>query len=140
MTTAARAIMKGMEKATIVTVVVKNGAQLVEGVGVIWDTGQADVAVANSNAFGIAMSSVLGDGTKTVQVLLLSSAGVIARVKVAAGDATQGKYATCGTDGFTDITLGGGTTVKYVAGKFHESGVDGDLIGMEIGQFAGGTA
>lgn len=138
---AARAIQKGLDKATIVSVVVKNGITTVVGVGVKWDTGQADNAGANDNAFGIALEVVVGDGVKYCQVLLLSSHGVIARVKVgAAGAATQGAYAICGTTGFTDQTLGGGTTVKYVAGKWHETGIAADYCGLEIGQFAAGAA
>lgn len=137
----ARAIMKGLENARVVTVVVKNGTTTVEGLGVKWSAGQADNAAAGDNAFGLAMSAVVGDGTKTVQVLLLSSSGVIARVPVgAAGAATQGGYAECGTTGFTDRTLGGGTVVRYIAGKFHETGVAGDYVGLEIGQFAGVSA
>jgi hypothetical protein len=138
---AARAIMKGFDKGTVVTVVVKSGTTTVKGVGVKWDTGQADNAAAGNNAFGIALEAVVGDGVKTCQVLLLSSAGVIYPVKVGSGGAaTQGAYAECGTTGFTDRTLGGGSTVRYIAGKWHETGVAGDFCGLEIGQFAGGSA
>lgn len=137
----ARAILKGLANAIIVTVVVKSGTTTVEGTGVKWDTGTADNAAAGDNAFGIALEAIVGDGTKTCQVLLLSSRSVIARVKVGAGGAaTQGSYAICGTTGFTNQTLGGGTVVKYVAGKWHETAVAGDFAGLEINQFAGVAA
>jgi hypothetical protein len=124
-----------MDKVTIKSVVAKSGAAIVEGVGVIWDTGQADVATAGTNAFGIALESLTGDGVKKVQVALLNGAGEV-KVKCS-GTATQGSYAICGTDGFENQTLGGGTTVRYVAGKFAQTGVDGDFVGLTVGQFAG---
>ena len=135
----ARPTIKGQQNALIQHIVAKSGAVIVEGVGVIWDTGQADVAIDASNAFGIAMESLTGDGVKTVEVLMLCSRSCIIKVK-ASGTATQGLYAKCGTDGFENKTLGGGTTVAYIAGKFTESGVDGDFLGLEVGQFAGVSA
>lgn len=137
----ARAIQKGLEKALIITVVVKNGTTVAEGLPLVWSAGQADLATAGQNAFGIAMSGVVGDGVKTVQVLMLSNQGVIARVLVGTGGvATQGEYAECGTAGFTNRTLGGGTTVRYICGKFHETGVPADYVGLELGSFAGVSA
>jgi len=34
-------------------------------------------------------------------------------------------------------TLGGGSTVVYIVGKFTETGVDGDFVGVMVGNFAG---
>lgn len=135
---AARATEKGFPNALIVYPVVKSGTTTARGVGVKWDTGQADNAGAGDNAFGIALEAVVGDGLLTCKVALLTSGSCIIPVKVGtSGTATQGSYAEAGTAGFTNRTLGGGTTVRYIAGKWHESGVDGDLCGLEIGAFAG---
>lgn len=133
---AARATEKGFQNALIVYPVVKSGTTTVAGVGVKWDTGQADNAGAGDNAFGIALEAVVGDGLLTCKTLLLSSRSCIIKVKCS-GTATQGSYAIAGSDGFENQTLGGGTVVKYIAGKFHESGVDGDFVGLEVNQFAG---
>ena len=132
----ARAKIK-MDKVTIDTFVVKNASVIVEGVGVILDAGEADVATANSKVIGIALESVTGDGKKTVQVALLD--GGVVKVKCS-GTATAGEYGVAGTDGFQNQTLGGGTTVRYIAGQFLENGVDGDFVGMRLGGFAAGSA
>lgn len=71
-----------------------------------------------------------------VQVAILAGGAVIP-VKVGVAGATQGGYAEVGTTGLVDRTLGGGTTVRYIAGKFLETGVSGDIVGMIAGQFAG---
>lgn len=71
-----------------------------------------------------------------VQVALLTG-GAIVPVKVGTAAATMGAYAEVGTTGLTDRTLGGGTTVRYIAGKFLETGVSADIVGLVVGQFAG---
>jgi hypothetical protein len=133
-----------LDKVTIVTKVVKSGSVIVEGVGVIFDAGEVDVAIANSKVMGIALASdsmssgsVTGDGVKTVSVALLD--GGVCKVKCS-GTATEGEYARAGTDGFENQTIGGGTTVKYLAGQFMQTGVDGDFVGMKLGGFAAGCA
>lgn len=119
---------------------VKASAAIVKGVGVFLDAADSvDVAVANSKCIGIACETVTGNssGTSRVEVQLLD--GGTARVKCS-GTATRGEYAIAGTDGFENQTLGGGTTVKYIAGQFLESGVDGDFVEMRLGAFAAGAA
>lgn len=127
----------GVEKGVVKNAVAKNAAAIVEGVGVKWDSGTLDVCGAGDNACGIALETMTGDGVKTVSYVCLNSPATV-KVKVGtAGTATQGLYAECGTAGFTNRTLGGGTTVRYIQGKFAQSGVAGDLVGLEVGQFAG---
>jgi len=119
---------------------VKASAAIVKGVGVYLSAAdEVDVAVANSKVIGIAQATVTGNssGTSRVEVQLLD--GGTARVKCS-GTATRGEYAIAGTDGFENQTLGGGTTVKYIAGQFLESGVDGDFVEMRLGAFAAGAA
>ena len=65
---------------------------------------------------------------KTVQIAVR---GGIVKVK-ASSTATAGLWAIAGTDGFENQTPGGGTTVKYLAGKFMQTGVDGDFVGLDL--------
>jgi len=128
-------------KGTFAGYKVKASAVIVEGVGVFLSAAdEVDVAVANSKCIGIACKSVTGNssGTSRVEVQLLNGGGT-ARVKCS-GTATRGEFAIAGTDGFENQTLGGGTTVKYIAGQFLESGVDGDFVEMQLGAFASGAA
>ncbi len=119
---------------------VKASAAIVKGVGVFLSAAdEIDVATANSKCIAVAMESVTGNsaGTSRCEVALLCGGTV--RVKCS-GTATRGEYAIAGTDGFENQTLGGGTTVKYIAGQFLESGVDGDFVEMKLGSFAAGAA
>mgnify|MGYP000967726526 CR=1 FL=1 len=121
-----------------VTKIVKSGSTVVKGVGVkVSSNGESevDVAGAGDKAYAVAQATVVGDGVKTVECALLNSAGIIP-VK-ASGTATAGEYAICGSDGFENQTLGGGTTVRYIAGRFTQAGVDNDFVGLMPGCFAG---
>lgn len=125
---------------TFVTLNVKASAAIVKGVGVFLSAAdEVDVAVANSKVIGVADETVTGNtsGTSRVRVALANSGTI--RVK-ASGTATRGEYAIAGTDGFENQTVGGGTTVKYLAGQFMESGVDGDFVELRLGAFAAGCA
>lgn len=94
------------------------------------------LAGANEKAIGIALDSgVAGD---RINVSFFGYA--IVPVKVGTGGATHGEFAICAADGATNQTLGGGTTVKYVIGRFIETGVVGDKVGLLIGNFASGAA
>jgi hypothetical protein len=93
----------------------------------------ADDAVENcgagENGFAIALESgVAGDH---VECVLEGSA--VVPCKVGTGGATRGVHAVMAADGFTDKTLGGGTTVSHVAGKFLQSGSVGDVVGLLVG-------
>ncbi len=119
---------------------VKASAALLKGVGVYLSAAdEVDVATANSKVMGIATVAVTGNssGTSRIEVQLLD--GGTARVKCS-GTATRGEYAIAGSGGFENQTLGGGTTVKYIAGQFLESGVSGDFVEMKLGSFAAGAA
>lgn len=128
-----------LDKTTVDTLVGKNGTTFVEGVGVKFTAteGEVDVCGANDKAIGVAMEALVGDGVKRLQVYLLD--GGVIKVKCS-GTATAGEFAICGVDGFENQTLGGGTTVKYIAGTFMQSGVDGDFVGLMAGRFAAGAA
>lgn len=119
---------------------VRASAVIVKGVGVyLYDAQTIDVATANSKVIGVAAESVTGnaDGTSRCEVQMCDAG--TARVKCS-GTATRGEFAIAGTDGFENQTIGGGTTVKYIAGQFLESGVDNDFVEMRLGAFAAGCA
>ena len=112
---------------------VANAATVTKGVGVYFSTTTAgglivSQAVANSKTIGVAQETVVGDGSKKVEVALLAAGGTI-KVKCS-GTATAGEYATSGVGGFENITAGGGTVVKHVCGVFLETGVAGDFVEM----------
>lgn len=74
---------------------------------------------------------------KNCQVVMLAGACII-KVLVGTGGATRGKFAKVVSDGVTDVgTLGGGTTAAEVVGKFVQSGVAGDYVGMMPVTFTG---
>ena len=87
---------------------------------------QVEVCAAGEDGIGVALSTqVAGD---QVQVALYGWA--IVPVKVGTGGATRGLWAKSVADGFTDLTTGGGSTARYAHGKFLQSGVVGDLVGL----------
>lgn len=74
---------------------------------------------------------------KPCQVVMLAGACII-KVLVGTGGATRGKYAKVVSDGLTDVgTLGGGTTLAEVVGKFLQSGAAGEYVGMIPASFSG---
>jgi hypothetical protein len=111
----------------------KNATAFVKGVGVFFSTTTAnalevDVAIANSKCIGVSQAAQTGDGTAKHEVALLAAGGTVT-VKCS-GTATAGEYATCGTGGFENLTVGGGTVVKHVVGVFLETGVISDFVEM----------
>lgn len=93
----------------------------------------ADDAIENcgagDNGFAIALENGVAGGQ--AQVLLEGSA--VVPVLVGTGGATRGAHAVPVADGFTDQTVGGGTVVKNVSGKFMQTGAAGDYVGLLIG-------
>lgn len=94
---------------------------------------QVEVCGAAENGFGIALATVAADASNVQYVEVVLEGTVIVEVKVGTGGATRGANAVMAADGFTDKTLGGGTTVAHAAGKFMQSGVAGDFVGMLVG-------
>ncbi len=98
---------------------------------------QVTNAGANEKGFGIFLESAVAGAD--VQIALLQGAGII-EVLVGTGGATEGEFAVGAADGLTNQTLGGGNTVKYIAGTFLQTGVAGDYVGLLPGKFAAGAA
>lgn len=87
---------------------------------------------ANEAGIGIAQATVVGSASNPpVEVILDGYA--VERVKVGTGGATRGLYAKSTADGFTDQAIADGTTPRFIAGMFMQSGVVGDYVGMLLG-------
>lgn len=89
---------------------------------------QIQDCVLGEDGIGIAMSSA-GAGS---QVGVLLDGHAIAKVLVGTGGASRGKHAVMITDGFTDLVNANPTEVQYPAGKFMQTGVVGDYVGLLI--------
>lgn len=128
---ATRALIN-LDHADIKTFIVKSGTTTLYGKAVKHDASDDSVDNAGANedlAIGIALDSVVGDGVKKVQVALLSGAGVLPCL-VGTGGATRGKFAVLAADGATDAAASGVTNARPCIGKFLQSGVAGDIVGL----------
>lgn len=135
---AARAL-RDLEKCTIITRTVVAAGAATKGRMAKWSATaqEVDNAGANEKGFGIFLETKAAGAQ--VQIALLQGSGVIP-VLVGTGGATEGEFAVGAADGLTNQTLGGGTTVKYIAGTFLQTGVAGDFVGLMPGKFAAGAA
>lgn len=94
-------------------------------------------AGAGDDPIGIAQDTAV-DGADLTVLLFCTS---IVAVTVGTGGATRGAYAICAADGLTDKALGGGTVAQHVSGRFRQSGVAGDRVGLMVGgNFTGVSA
>jgi hypothetical protein len=119
--------------AEVITRTVVSGEVVTAGYPVQFSATADQVQIANGagdNAIGIALTS--GAAGEQVQIAISG----IAPVKVGTGGATQGVYGIIATDGVIDRTLGGGTTLRHILGKFLQTGVVGDMVGFQILPFA----
>ena len=98
-----------------------------------------DVLNAGSGERANAIALETGAAGVEVQIYNLNGGGTVP-VLVGTGGATAGAFATVVADGLTDITFGGGTTVKYAVGVFDQTGVAGDIVGLKVSQVVGVTA
>lgn len=93
-------------------------------------------------AAGAAVTCGIALETKAAgeRVQVLVGEGII-KVKVGTGGATRGLYAVVVADGLTNTaTIGGGTVVKNLAGRFLQTGVAGDVVGLLFHPFASVSA
>lgn len=102
--------------------------------------GAADNLIIDDTAgdAGFAIALETGVAGAVVQVALLGYA--VVPVLVGTGGATRGAYAISTSDGFTNQTMGGGNTLRNIAGRFMQTGVLGDMVGLLLGNFAAGSA
>lgn len=93
---------------------------------------------AAAQGYGVAQEA--GAVGVTIPVAVLGC-GETTRIKVGTGGATRDAWAVVVADGVTNAgTLGGGTVIKNVVGKFEESGVAGDVVGLILQNFTGVSA
>lgn len=68
---------------------------------------------------------------RDAQIVMLGN--VVLPVTVGTGGATRGVHAVVVADGYTDAaTASGGTVAQYITGKFLQTGVAGDLVGLML--------
>lgn len=98
--------------------------------------GSADqLLAAVTGADALSFGYVFQQNGKTVDVIMDGDAIIIVKV-VASGTATRGAYAVMSATAnqYQDAaTIGGGTTVQHIAGRFMNAGTDGDYVGLLVG-------
>jgi pyruvate kinase len=97
---------------------------------------ECTITAAGASCDGIALETKAAG--ERVQVLMGDG---LVKVKVGTGGATRGLYAVVVADGVTNsATLGGGTVVRHIVGKFLQTGVAGDVVGLRFSPFAAVSA
>lgn len=85
---------------------------------------------AGEDGFGVALNSASSGG----KVSVVLDGNAIVKVKVGTGGtATRGLYAITNATGHTNQTIADGATVRFLRGKFMQSGVAGDMVGLLTG-------
>lgn len=105
-------------------------------------TSDSQVAYAAAGAVAYGVTQKAGAVGVTIPVALLGC-GETTRVAVGTGGATRGSWAVViGAAGEVTnaATLGGGTVAKNIVGRFEETGVAGDIVGMTLITFTGVSA
>lgn len=111
---------------TVVTTAVTAG-QVVKQSGA--DLSVTPHAAVTDKCIGVALE----DAAIGAQVRVALFGTGIAKVKVGTGGCTRGEGAKWVANGLTNATIGGATTALFVCGQFIESGVAGDLVGLNLG-------
>lgn len=128
---ATRAHMK-IQNALIQEFTVASGQTVTEGLSVKFASADDECqnCGAGEDGFGVA----LGSGAAGEKVSILLDGIAVVKVKVGTGGtATRGSYAITNATGHTNQAIADGTTVRYLRGKFMQSGTAGDLVGMLVG-------
>lgn len=124
-----------LSNALIVTKVVKASSAATVGKCGKYDTDETKVLDCSAGDNPDVIFLETKTAGQSVQCVVLCGSAIVP-VLVGTGAATAGEYATVVSDGVTNQTVGGGTTVVYLAGKFTQTGVLGDTVGLAVGQFA----
>lgn len=90
---------------------------------------QVENCGAGEDGFAIALASGVAGDT----VICALEGHQVIPVKVGTGGATRGAFARCVADGMTDVTIADGTTPRNIPGKFLQTGVAGDEVGLLVG-------
>jgi hypothetical protein len=96
------------------------------------DDAVQNMAAVSDNCIGISLDT--GAALASVRVAMFGNG--IAKCKVGTGGATRGAPAKYAANGLTDATVGGATTKLVVLGQFTQTGVVGDMVGINLGGFS----
>lgn len=127
---AARATVQA-QNALVKRFTVKAATTATAGLKCKFGGSDTEVEVCGANEAGIGWFKTSAAAGEDVDVWLDGFA--IIPVTVGTGGATRGLIAVSLTDGHTNQTVGGGTTAVHVAGRFMNSGVATDTVGLLIG-------
>jgi hypothetical protein len=127
---ATRAHMK-IDNACIQEFTVASGQAATKGYSVKFASADDECQNCGAGEDGIGIALNTAAAGQKVSVLLDGLA--VVPVVVGTGGATRGAYAVTVANGHTDQAIADGTTVRRLRGKFMQSGVAGDLVGLLIG-------
>lgn len=127
---AARAT-ENLQAALIRTFTVKAATSAVKGRKCKFGASDTEVEVCGANEAGIGWFNEAKSAGERVQVVMDGYA--IVEVIVGTGGATRGALAVTVADGMTDQTAGGGTNAAHTSGRFLNSGVATDKVGLLLG-------
>lgn len=88
-------------------------------------------AGAGEDGVGVTLDAAAGASSDRITIVMDGQA--VVPVKVGTGGATRGGYADNAADGLKDRAIADGTNPRFLAGKFLQSGVVGDVVGLMIG-------
>lgn len=130
-----------LSKANLTTkVVVTAAVEAYRAVSLSTSDSQCAYTAAGGAAYGFTQSAAAVGVAVTVAV---TGCGETTRAKVGTGGATRGSWAVV-VDADGRVTnaaaLGGGTVARNVVGKFEETGVAGDEVGLILIAFTGASA
>ena len=98
-------------------------------------SGSDMLLAAVTGADALSFGYVFQQNGDSVDVAMDGTAIIPVKV-VASGTATRGAYAVMSATAnqYQDAaTIGGGTTVQHIAGRFMNAGTDGDYVGLLVG-------
>jgi hypothetical protein len=95
--------------------------------------GAGDDLCVNCGAGESGIGIALADATTGQSVQILLEGHAVVPMKVGTGGATRGGFAVPVADGVTTQAIADGTTPRHLVGKFMQTGVAGDLVGVLIG-------
>lgn len=129
--------MRRIPQDGILSSVVVTAGAATAGYGAVLDTTDLECNNAGANAgtvIGVHLDTAAAAAKARIQI------SGVAAVKVAAGGATRGTLAAVAAAGFQDIPAPNtaGATTTYCYGRFVQTGVSGDVVGLNL-DCAGGT-
>lgn len=96
--------------------------------------GSSDLEIVNCGAGEDGIGFAMATAAQGATVSAVLDGVAIFNVKVGVGGtATRGSYAIANATGHTNQAIADGTTVRNLRGKFMQSGVAGDEVGLLIG-------